>query len=861
MSENDALKKARLVDQPYWFAIMTVIQYSVAVTILQIPAALVNIDGIGKNLYMAFITAGTALVIGAFAKMQAGEGFFLGVRRKGFRQGLPYIAAMAAMAIFIFVYGLFRGGALRETEMLSNLITIMGNALASEFILRGVVAANTIRLWKYKKNGILYTLGMVFVFELGMSLVVLWSRITTIECLVTNVIIVLMFVGQTAMYLRTRNLWVPVVSRIIIGIFLEWLPAVTFGMGWFSGELLPTIIVAVLTFLLVAYILRPSVHDKILATWDAQDKDDAVMESSNQTFSAFYQYLPDLLRYHLCSTIIIGLSFAIVKEFSVFLLGTIEHGSFTSGDFGFLFRTWQGYVFILLYMIVYAISMALDINGLIILGDKLIHDQKARVRDVLKEAFLSLRMFMNKEGLLVGIYVAILAPAIGFFMTLSVTRRFYIPNFITSVVYNTPLYLTLYVIVVIVLLLMGLRYIFLVPFVVLDGKTPKEAMKLSHEMIRKRWIRFYFHMTSLSTKIAILSLGVTGLITALPFAAQMAFNLDPSIVRFLNVFCYMIGAVLGYVITFMEVPAMTIELTRLFLSYRDGKPVYLARKRDHVVTWRWLLVGAVGLAILTPIALGITLGFDELFVPESKVKVIAHRLGGNERAENTIAGERYSIRHGYYAVETDVQRTKDGYYVINHDNTFKRVCGVDRHVKDMTLAEIKELKINDEYSVATLEQVLDTAKGKIRVFIELKGECADRQMADDVMKMIEERDMVDECTIISLDYQLMKYVHNTYPEIETGLLYFFAYGDTTKLDVDVLIMEEETANPDRLYEITQSGKKAVVWTINTEDSARKYLDSYADAIITDEMSMCENIREQMTLRSDVEMLEAMFNSD
>ncbi|MCF0108972.1 MAG: hypothetical protein HUJ57_02590, partial [Erysipelotrichaceae bacterium] len=158
-------------------------------------------------------------------------------------------------------------------------------------------------------------------------------------------------------------------------------------------------------------------------------------------------------------------------------------------------------------------------------------------------------------------------------------------------------------------------------------------------------------------------------------------------------------------------------------------------------------------------------------------------------------------------------------------------------------------------------QVLDTAKGKIRVFIELKGECADRQMADDVMKMIEERDMVDECTIISLDYQLMKYVHNTYPEIETGLLYFFAYGDTTKLDVDVLIMEEETANPDRLYEITQSGKKAVVWTINTEDSARKYLDSYADAIITDEMSMCENIREQMTLRSDVEMLEAMFNSD
>lgn len=54
--------------------------------------------------------------------------------------------------------------------------------------------------------------------------------------------------------------------------------------------------------------------------------------------------------------------------------------------------------------------------------------------------------------------------------------------------------------------------------------------------------------------------------------------------------------------------------------------------------------------------------------------------------------------------------------------------------------------------VATLEEMLETAKRKIGLFIELKGSTADTKMVDDVVKMAQERNMEKEVVLLSLDY-------------------------------------------------------------------------------------------------------------
>ncbi len=203
-------------------------------------------------------------------------------------------------------------------------------------------------------------------------------------------------------------------------------------------------------------------------------------------------------------------------------------------------------------------------------------------------------------------------------------------------------------------------------------------------------------------------------------------------------------------------------------------------------------------------------------------------------------GIKAAAKNGAKWTEIDVQRTKDGKYIINHDSNFKRVVGDGRKPMEMTLKEIKQLRVNNSFSpekpsrpVATLEEILDAGKDKIGVFVEFKGKSADHKMVDDVVKMIKDKQMSDQAVILSLDYDIIKYTESKYPEIETGFLYFFSFGDLDNLIGDYLIMEEAEATPDNIDQIHDSGRKAIVWTVNTDESVDKFVISDVDGIITD----------------------------
>lgn len=71
-------------------------------------------------------------------------------------------------------------------------------------------------------------------------------------------------------------------------------------------------------------------------------------------------------------------------------------------------------------------------------------------------------------------------------------------------------------------------------------------------------------------------------------------------------------------------------------------------------------------------------------------------------------------------------------------------------------------------------------------------------------------------------------------------------------------MEEETATNDRINQIHEAGKEAIVWTVNTESSMKYYLDSNIDGIITDEILMAKKAQEQLDRRTDLQVLQNRF---
>jgi glycerophosphoryl diester phosphodiesterase len=149
---------------------------------------------------------------------------------------------------------------------------------------------------------------------------------------------------------------------------------------------------------------------------------------------------------------------------------------------------------------------------------------------------------------------------------------------------------------------------------------------------------------------------------------------------------------------------------------------------------------------------------------------------------------------------------------------------------------------------------MDTATGRILLFVELKGDTADIRMVDDAVAMIKERDMVEEAFLISLKYNLIDYCENRYPEIRCAYLTFASFGKTAELNCDYLGLEEEAASVAVIDAIHESGREVLIWTPNSESSQKDFLLSDADYIITDYVSQAQGINKELSERDKTQII-------
>ena len=322
--------------------------------------------------------------------------------------------------------------------------------------------------------------------------------------------------------------------------------------------------------------------------------------------------------------------------------------------------------------------------------------------------------------------------------------------------------------------------------------------------------------------------------------------------RFLTVLFVTSGVIISALSALFAVPLYLMKMTQLFYSYKEGKPFeYAGITRERQLGYKkWffvVLIAVLGCVVVTDVY------FDQLFPEETTVKIIAHRAGGYEAPENTVAGIEAAWRAGAYGSEIDIQRTKDGYYVVNHDGTFKRTAGDSRKPEEMTLKEVKQLSVDGEH-VATFEEMLIACKGKLVLFTELKGNTCDKKMAEDAVALVKQYKMEDECVLISLQYDVIDYIETNYPEMQTGFLAFASFGDTAGLNCDYLALEEESSTSDTVKNIHDEGKQALVWTVNKKGSQKHFLCSNVDGIITDNPSQAAEVAMNLSHRSDIDRM-------
>ena len=103
------------------------------------------------------------------------------------------------------------------------------------------------------------------------------------------------------------------------------------------------------------------------------------------------------------------------------------------------------------------------------------------------------------------------------------------------------------------------------------------------------------------------------------------------------------------------------------------------------------------------------------------VFVVMHRGDWRNAPENSVDAILGSIKKGADVVELDVAITKDGEYVLVHDDHIGRISNGKGKVKDLTLEEIRKFRLKGpggkitDYKILTLKEAFDLTRGKILV--------------------------------------------------------------------------------------------------------------------------------------------------
>ncbi|MCR5626676.1 MAG: glycerophosphoryl diester phosphodiesterase membrane domain-containing protein [Lachnospiraceae bacterium] len=598
-----------------------------------------------------------------------------------------------------------------------------------------------------------------------------------------------------------------------------------------------------------------------------------------------FQALPEMWTFQILVAIIL----AIPGLFLIWLINWVAGvggNVVTTANLKMFILSWRFPVVIILGFLLVLVYLVLELFAQIYLTDYILTGKRVTIWNCVKNGINAVKKFLNPQGIRVILFIFIAVPLCGVGFSLSLTRSFYIPNFIMEVVLKTPLYAIAYIAVILLFIWLAYRSVFILHAVLLDGMTPLEGKKYSSRLVKEH--RKEFITGIILNVLAILAIILVSNIifyyipewllgdygNSLPKNYRIDFlktlesggsfsSLDIQVIayRIVAVFAVLVEKYLFSVVTLLCGAYFMLNFNRYYLLY-SKKAQAPWPERPIKSRYIWMIVFIIMVFVVFGlVSVGLGLNYNQVFTRDEPVRIVAHRAGGTMSSENSLEGLEMAIAHGCYASEIDVQRTKDGYYIINHDNDFKRLTGVAKAPQEMTMEEIKELKIKDTtgngqlLSVVTLEEMLDVIKGREKLYVELKGETADKQMVDDVVRIIREHDCVDDTALISLKYDIIDYAESTYPEFETGTLFFASLGNVANLNCDLIIMEEESASDAKVFDVHSAGKQVIVWTVNTREGMYKFLDADIDAIITDEIPLAEEVQAQLDDRSDLNVLE------
>lgn len=404
-----------------------------------------------------------------------------------------------------------------------------------------------------------------------------------------------------------------------------------------------------------------------------------------------------------------------------------------------------------------------------------------------------------------------------------------------------------------------IRWSLIFPLVLFRGSTPSSAFTESARIVSgSGWkiFRILAIWSFLGLGLSVITLG----------AIEMLGNwIVPVFMETLGPLTIVLGGLMilwvaaGTIVTALT--SMTFALIQVNLA--DRHKIKLSYESSKMVAPE----GPMGNFKMTPVSLGLILGGGLIasLITESmlmdnirtddNVMIIAHRGASGAAPENTLASIRQAIKDGADWIEIDVQETADGEVVVFHDGDFMRQSNVNLKIWDATVADIAEIDIGSWFDAKfssertpTLRAVLDEARGKANILIELKYYGHNKKLEERVVQIVDNAQMTREIAVMSLKYEGIQKLRALRPKWEAGVLIAKSIGNPTRLNADFLAVHVNMATSAFIRRTHQAGKQLMVWTVNDTISMSRLISLGVDGVITDEPALAKRVlaeREEM----------------
>ncbi|MDT3493306.1 glycerophosphodiester phosphodiesterase [Bacillus toyonensis] len=567
-----------------------------------------------------------------------------------------------------------------------------------------------------------------------------------------------------------------------------------------------------------------------------------VMSHSFQTVKfAFWNVLTFQLAYKLLAAIVFVPLFGIIFNKLLYFGG---YANATNDELLAFLKTPYGILAIVILSLLALFLIFTEFAVLIIISYFAHKRQKVKLRPILYKTVTYLPTLFTYclPGFI--LYAVVLLPLLNMGYETALIPQIQIPNFITGELFKTTMGQVGYYTFFAVVAYLNLRWIFVLPIVVLEQKPFRTAARKSAALVKESFFKVLFFLVGFFISIGIVYIVFFGIYLLCLWGVYEFTNPEGTFALLAESTISVFLTSTLYLFSFIVTPFYIMAITRLYLQKVPVEDVLLEEGLDYSKTkadkcffqkhrWKFISVYIVGI-----ITAGMVVAFIVTFISNSYKEpiIMAHRGYISKGVENTKEAVQGAIDAKADYAEIDVLQTKDGELAVIHDLKLKRLANANVHVSDLTMNELRQLTLSqDGFSgqISTLDEIIKLAKGKIKLNIEVKLHGGEKDFVNKVLKTIKDNEFEKQCVIQTLHYPLIKEFKRANSDIKVGYILYASRANLKNVKADFYVAEEYMLNKKLVKEARKLNKPIYVWTVNDMESLKAYYKLNVDGIITD----------------------------